>query len=109
MNKDDKAYLRDMLTTARKLQTISTTREQYENNETVQAASRYWVQIIGEAANHVSLSFQQENPHIAWRAMIGMRNRIVHDYLGIDNDIVWEVMTRNTVVLIEQLEVLLSE
>ena len=109
MNKDDSAYLRDMLTTARKLQALSLAREQYDREETVQAASRYWIQTIGEAASRVSTTFQTAHPEIAWRAIIGMRNRIVHDYLGIDDDVVWEVITRNIPDLITQLEALIAD
>jgi uncharacterized protein with HEPN domain len=43
-------------------------------------------------------------PAIPWREIIGMRNRIVHDYLGVDEDVVWEVVTGDLPLLVETLE-----
>lgn len=110
MKKDDTYYLRHMLDYAHKLQSLSThtPRIKYDVDETIQAAYRYWLQVVGEAATHVSESFQDAHSHIAWRPMIGMRNRIVHDYLGIDDDTVWKTVQERIPELIVQLELLLS-
>ncbi|MDI6779517.1 MAG: DUF86 domain-containing protein [Bacteroidota bacterium] len=51
------------------------------------------LEIIGEAANRISKSFQLENPQVEWRQIIGLRNRVIHDYFGIDYEIVWQVVT----------------
>ena len=50
------------------------------------------LQLIGEATRHISQTFQSAHPDIAWRAITGMRNRIVHEYIAIDLDVVWEVV-----------------
>ena len=47
---------------------------------------------IGELAGRLEDEFIEENSHIPWRKMIGMRNRIVHDYEGIRINIVWDVI-----------------
>ncbi|MFD2888607.1 HepT-like ribonuclease domain-containing protein [Chitinophaga cymbidii] len=48
-------------------------------------------EIIGEAANRLPEEFKEEHPDIDWHRIRGFRNRIVHDYFGIDYAIVWEI------------------
>jgi uncharacterized protein with HEPN domain len=49
--------------------------------------------VIGEAARRVSPEIQRSHPEIPWSAIIGMRHKVVHDYLEVDEDIVWDVVT----------------
>jgi uncharacterized protein with HEPN domain len=51
------------------------------------------LEIIGEAARRIPPSFKETQPHVPWRQISGMRNRIVHDYLGVDMEIVWHIAT----------------
>ena len=110
MKKTETFYLRDMLDHAYKLQALAarTSRTQYDTDEVIRAACRYWIQVIGEAAAQVSTSFQEAQPQIEWRPMIAMRNRIVHDYLGVDDNTVWDTIREGIPKLIQQLEALLS-
>lgn len=62
------------------------------------------MQVIGEAARKVSPKFQSEHPEIAWRRIIGMRHRIVHDYMRVDEDILWQVVTKDLPELLPLLE-----
>ena len=48
---------------------------------------------LHEAARQVSREFQSEHPESRWADIIGMRHKVVHDYLGVDEDIVWQVVT----------------
>lgn len=50
------------------------------------------LELIGEAANHVPLDIRQTHPQIPWRMMIATRNRLIHGYLGIDNDTLWSII-----------------
>jgi uncharacterized protein with HEPN domain len=50
------------------------------------------LEIIGEAANRLPVEFKSRHPEIEWHRIVGLRNRIVHDYFGIDLDIVWEIL-----------------
>lgn len=65
-------------------------------------------EIIGEAANRLSDDFRILNPQIEWDRMRGFRNRIVHDYFGIDYEIVWDIIEIDLDSLIEQIKVLIS-
>ncbi|MFZ4629506.1 MAG: DUF86 domain-containing protein [Blastocatellia bacterium] len=49
------------------------------------------IEILGEAAKLVSEEVRATYPSIPWRSMAGMRNRLVHDYFGVNLDIVWQV------------------
>jgi uncharacterized protein with HEPN domain len=53
-------------------------------NPTLQRAFVRSPEISGEAAKHVSEPFRARHPAIPWRAMAGMRDRVIHDYLGVD-------------------------
>ena len=50
------------------------------------------LEIIGEAAKKVPEDFRAQHPQVAWRAMAGMRDRLIHDYFGVDYDLVWDVV-----------------
>ena len=50
------------------------------------------LELIGEAASHVPEKARADNPRIPWRLIIATRNRLIHGYLGIDNDTLWSVI-----------------
>lgn len=60
--------------------------------------------IIGEAGRHVSPEFSSDHPEIPWADIVGMRHKVVHDYLGIDEDIVWQVVTEDLPKLVAALD-----
>lgn len=60
------------------------------DSKTIDAVIRNF-EIIGEAANRLPEDFKNKNLNIDWHRIIGFRNRIVHDYMGIDYSIVWEI------------------
>jgi uncharacterized protein with HEPN domain len=64
--------------------------------------------VIGEAARKVSPEYRDAHPEILWKAIIGMRHKVVHDYLNIDEDIVWQTASQELPVLVSQLEHLLA-
>ena len=60
------------------------------DSKTVDAVIRNF-EIIGEAANRLPDEFKDKNTNIDWHRIRGFRNRIVHDYFGIDYEIVWQI------------------
>lgn len=110
MMKTDRYYVQHMLDYALKLEALAaqTTRADYDSDETRQATYRYWLQVIGEAAGRVSHELREQWPAILWQPMIGMRNRIVHDYLGIDDDIVWKTVHERIPELVSELRLLMQ-
>ena len=63
--------------------------------------------IIGEAATKVSKDYRDAHPEIAWRDIIGMRHRLIHDYTDVRLDIVWTVLQDELPRLIAALQPLI--
>jgi uncharacterized protein with HEPN domain len=61
------------------------------------------VQVVGEAAGKMSIEGRTELSAIPWAAMIGMRNRLVHSYMDIDNEILWNTVTERLPDLLARL------
>ncbi|MEQ6122366.1 DUF86 domain-containing protein [Reichenbachiella sp. MALMAid0571] len=98
--------LEDMLESAQKIKkyTNGQSIEQFTNDEkTVDAVVRNF-EIIGEAASRIDLEFRYEYPQIEWKRLKGFRNRLIHDYFGVDYEIVWEIIQSDLDELIFQLE-----
>jgi len=73
-----------------------------EDSKTVDAVIRNF-EIIGEATNRLPDEFKEMYPNIDWHKIRGFRNRIVHDYIGIDYSIVWEIRKTFLQNLIDEL------
>ena len=71
-----------------------------KDNKTIDAVIRNF-EIIGEAANRLPELFKESNPDIPWYRLRGFRNRIVHDYMGIDLLIVWSIVENDLDPLFE--------
>ena len=106
MQKDDLVYVGHMFDTARQIveRVEGCSREEFDADETLRLALAHLIQTLGEAARRVSLAFQQSHPQIPWKNIVGMRHKVVHDYLHIDYDIVWDVATTDLPPLREELE-----
>ena len=102
----DEAYLLDILIAARKALAFveGMTWEAFSESELHQSAVIRPLEIIGEAAAHVSEPTRQEHPEIPWVQMVGMRHRLVHEYFRVDLDVVWETVQRDLPELIALLE-----
>lgn len=67
------------------------------------------IEIVGEAAVHVSAELKDRTPGVPWHDLTGMRNRLIHAYFDIDPDIIWSTTTVDLPPLIELLNGLLEE
>jgi len=66
----------------------------FKDQKTVDAVVRNF-EIIGEAANRVPDDFKQSHSDIEWHKVVGLRHRIVHEYFGIDIQIIWQIMHKD--------------
>jgi uncharacterized protein with HEPN domain len=66
--------------------------EFFEDRKTVDAVMRN-LAIIGEAAKKIPADVRRKHPDVAWKKMAGLRDIVVHDYFGIDEDIIWDVVS----------------
>jgi uncharacterized protein with HEPN domain len=106
MQKDDTVHLSHMLDMARKIsvRVAGRSKTDYEADEDLRFVIAHLIQTIGEAAARVSIPTQKAHPEIPWKNITGIRHRIVHDYMGVDYDILWEVAMRHIPSLITTLE-----
>lgn len=68
------------------------------DEKTIDAVVRN-LEIIGEAVRQLPLSFKNEHADTPWNEMAGLRNRIVHDYAGIDVELIWEICNKDLPLL----------
>jgi uncharacterized protein with HEPN domain len=66
------------------------------------------LEIIGEAARKLDTSFKEKHPQIEWKKMAGTRDRLIHDYFGVDYDIVWDIIQTKLPDLQKQLSDLIG-
>ncbi|MEO6403931.1 MAG: DUF86 domain-containing protein [Ferruginibacter sp.] len=76
-----------------------------KDSRTIDAVIRNF-EIIGEAANRMSEDYKDQHPTVDWHRIRGFRNRIVHDYFGIDYSIVWAIKESFLPTLISNLKAL---
>ena len=106
MPKDDGVYVGQMLDMARKARALVAGKDRaaYDADETLRLALTHLVQVIGEAARHVSAEYCADHPEVPWLAIIGMRHKVVHDYMAVDEDVVWHTIQEDLPELIVLLE-----
>jgi len=66
------------------------------------------LELIGEAANNIPKQIQEHNDSVPWRQIIATRNRLIHGYLGIDNDILWSIIQDDIPPLIIELQKIIA-
>lgn len=72
--------------------TTGKTKELFLGDETLKRAVARSLEVVGEAAKHVPADFRAQHPEVPWRAIAGMRNRLIHDYGNIDYELIWDVV-----------------
>jgi len=110
-HKDDRSYLWDMLEASRSARQFVQGKSFHEflQNEILRLAVERKLEIVGEAARHISEEIKHNRPNIPWKIIIGQRHVIVHDYDEIKYERLWNVCQKNLPALIGQLELLLSQ
>ena len=103
-------YLRHILDETEYLLNKSETldKKEFIQDETLKRAFVRSIEVIGEAAKNVPDDIRQKYPYLEWRAMAGMRDRLIHRYFGIDYDIVWDVAINKIPQLNREIEQILE-
>ena len=69
-----------------------TTRELFLHDETLKRAFVRSLEIIGEAVKQIPDDFRAKYTQVEWRKMAGTRDKLIHDYLGVDYELVWDIV-----------------
>jgi uncharacterized protein with HEPN domain len=67
------------------------------------------LELIGEAATHIPQDIRDHSPQIPWRQVIATRNRLIHGYLGIDDEILWSIIQDDIPALLANLHALTNK
>ena len=99
----DETYLLDILIAANKALKFvdGIERSEFEDNEIIQNAVMRPLEIIGEASARISKGFRKAHSEIPWREMVGLRNRLIHEYFRVDFSAVWDTIHKDLPKLIE--------
>ncbi len=106
--RDWRLYVDDMISFTEKVlvYTEGLDRLQFEATGLTYDATVRNLELIGEAATRIPVSAREFASHIQWRKIISMRNRLIHGYLGIDNDTLWSIIQDDVPPLLDELRVL---
>ena len=109
MNKDDTVYLRHVLECIRRItEDIVEGHERFMESHTLQDAVLRNLQVMAESTQRLSETTKATQPDVEWRKIAAFRNILVHDYLGIDLDMVWDITQRDIPELKQAVEKMLS-
>jgi uncharacterized protein with HEPN domain len=67
------------------------------------------IEVIGEATKNLSDALRRQYPHIPWKVMAGARDRLIHHYFGVNNEIVWHIVQEDLPALLPQIQSILDE
>jgi uncharacterized protein with HEPN domain len=106
--KDPRVYLAHMLECIHKIQRFTADgKERFLQDPMVQDAVIRNFEVIGEAAKRLDEAFRASHPEIPWRALAGLRDVLIHQYEGVDQERVWAIVERDLPVLEEAIATLL--
>jgi uncharacterized protein with HEPN domain len=111
MKKDDRIYLDHILDSFSKiLQYLDgVSYAVFLESEEKQDAVIRKIEVAGEATKRLSVTLREKYDHIPWRAIAGMRDKLIHDYLDVDIDTVWATASEDIPRLITEIESVLQQ
>ena len=106
MKRDDDVYISHIYDAIKWIEqyTKNLNYKKFLHDHLVQDGVIRQIEIIGEASNKLSRALRVKYAHIPWKDVIGMRNKLIHDYFGVDLESVWETVKKDLPLLKEELE-----
>jgi uncharacterized protein with HEPN domain len=108
--RDDLEFIQDILDRIQRIETfIEPGEEEFLESILIQDAVMRNFEVIGEATKRLSPGFREQYPAIAWKQMAGFRDVIIHDYMGLEMEQIWETIETALPILKAQLLEILQE
>lgn len=111
MKKADAVYLKHIRDAISRIEeyTKAVGYDDFVKNNLIQDGVIRQLEIIGEATKRLSNEFKNKYPHIAWKDIAGMRDKLIHDYLGVDLEAVWDTVKKDVPLLKKEVKKILGE
>lgn len=109
--RDDLAYLMHIRDSLREIETFieGESYESFLENRMLQNAVMRSFEVVGEAAWRVSPEFREAHRELPWRSMSDFRNKLIHDYFGLDLEVIWKTATQEAPALLVRIESLIAD
>lgn len=106
MLKNDRAYTDHIINCIKKIRKFvkGIDKKGFAKNELIQDAIIRNFEVIGEASKKISSDFKKVYNEIPWKEISGMRDKLIHDYLGVDIEVIWKTIERDLPVLLKELK-----
>jgi len=111
MIKDDIVYLNHIIDAISRIEEYvhGLTYDDFIENYLIQDGVIRQIQVIGEATKKISDNTREKYPEIPWKDIAGMRDKLIHDYFGIDLDAVWDTVEKDIPVLKDEIQTIIKE
>ncbi len=107
--KNDNVYLHHILECIENIESyVPNGKSDFFSSKLIQDAVIRNLEIVGEATKRISQDLREQHPQLPWREMAGLRDVLIHNYFGVDNEIVWNVIEKEIPKLKEQIMDLLN-
>ncbi|MBU4245645.1 MAG: DUF86 domain-containing protein [Nanoarchaeota archaeon] len=111
MKKDPAIFIKHILESIRNVESFSLrlSKSEFETDKMRQSAIIREIEIVGEAAKNLPVEFTAKYPQIKWSAITGTRDKLAHNYFGVDMNVVWDVVKYDLPELKAKMEKILKE
>jgi len=106
MHKNDLAYTDHIINCIKKIRKFvkDIDKKEFAKNELIQDAIIRNFEVIGEASKKISHDFKKTYHEIPWKEISGMRDKLIHDYLGVDIEVIWKTIEIDLPILLKELK-----